>query len=101
MVFVPREQADSSQARSAWDSATTKRPSRRGTCDAISQVQERSIRREIPGISSPDHTVPYGTALSRGAFQALRTSYDRIVLSGTHARCREPVIRPLRDEETF
>ena len=100
MYFVPEGQPDRSQARSAWDSATPKEPSRRvryNSCrcahrfedwreeisNAVSVSKIEIIPKRIGGIldpvrhlvtllpvgsAAPDHTVPYGTVLSRDAF---------------------------------
>jgi hypothetical protein len=90
---VPEGRCDRSQARSAWESATPKEPSRRVRCDSrrcahrfddyfwptrqfLSMANtfwclktRRRFRREIPlGLAAPDQTVPYGTVLSRDAF---------------------------------
>src|ERR1700732_1960906 len=84
---VPGGRCDRSLARSAWDSATQKcRPVGYGVIragvrtDSMIGVTKFRIRknetetwrtcgREIPlGFAAPDHTVPYGTVLSRDAF---------------------------------
>jgi hypothetical protein len=68
----------------AWDSATPKRPSRRVRRNGISQVQERALTMRTPlGLPAPDHTVPYGTVLSRGVSQALRSRRRSHRPSGT------------------
>src|ERR1700730_7015100 len=58
MYVVPEGQHDRSLARSAWDCATPKEPSRRVRYDS----------RRCGGSAAPDHTVPYGTVLSKDAF---------------------------------
>ena len=84
MAFVPEGRCDRSLARSAWDSATQKcRPVGYGVIRAglrtDSMIGETKFRirktetetrrkcgREIAlGLAAPDHTVPYGTVLSR------------------------------------
>ena len=81
---VPVGRCDRSLARSAWKTPSPKRPSRRVRCDlrrcahrfddwrrvfSLPQETPRTFRREIPlGLAAPDHTVPYGTVLSRDAF---------------------------------
>ena len=72
MYFVPEGQHDSSQARSAWNSANPKsRPLGYGMLRASKRTDStwRPFPREIPlGLAAPDHTVPYGTVLSRDTF---------------------------------
>src|SRR5271165_4681445 len=53
--------------------APPKEPSRRVRCDSCRRAHRfdgwSTFRREIPlGLAAPDHTVPYGTVLSRDAF---------------------------------
>src|SRR6202043_1339360 len=55
------------QGTKCLESATPKDPSRRVRC--APEEARRTFRREIPvGLAAPDHTVPYGTVLSRNAF---------------------------------
>ena len=80
MAFVPEGQADRSLARSAWDDATPKsRPVGYGVigagvrADSMIGLTKFQIRRLKTftlsvGLAAPDHTVPYGTVLSRDAF---------------------------------
>jgi hypothetical protein len=80
MAFVPEGQADRSLARSAWDKATPKSRSvgygviRAGVrADSMIGVTKFQMRRLKTftlsvGLAAPDHTVPYGTVLSRDAF---------------------------------
>jgi hypothetical protein len=88
MAFVPEGQADRSLARSAWDNATPKsRPVGYGLiragvlrADSMIGVTKFQIRRPKTltlsvGLAAPDHTVPYGTDLSRDDSQALRACF--------------------------
>ena len=82
VAFVPEGQADRSQARSAWDNATSKsRPVGYGVIGAgvradsmigvgvtKFQIRRLKILTLSVGLAAPDHTVPYGTALWRDAF---------------------------------
>src|SRR5271154_4678580 len=80
MAFVPEGQADRSLARSAWDDATPKsRPVGYGVigagvrADSMIGLTKFQIRRLKTftlsvGLAALDHTVPYGTVLSRDAF---------------------------------
>jgi hypothetical protein len=76
MAFVPEGQADSSPARSAWDNAIPKsRPVGYGVirvgvrADSMIGVTKFQITFTLSvGLAAPDHTVPYGTALSGDAF---------------------------------
>jgi hypothetical protein len=63
-----RDNTDRSLARSAWENVTQRsRPVGYGVISAV--VRTDLKRREIPlGLAAPDHTVPYGTVLSRDAF---------------------------------
>jgi hypothetical protein len=60
MVFVPEGQTDRSQARSPW---VTMQSAPRPGCLFSVLSQSFSLLSFVP-----DHTVPYGTALSREAF---------------------------------
>src|ERR1700726_3885060 len=71
MAFVPEGQADSSQARSAWESAPRKyRPV---GCGMIGRSQSQKYFSwkwapcRIGAHTCTNHTVPYGTALWVGA----------------------------------
>src|SRR6202161_3096140 len=81
MPSVPEGRSDRSQARSAWDSAPSKEPSRRVRSDSRRYAHRFDDRSE-PSLkntahlstqntsgrgSAPDHTVPYGTVLWGGA----------------------------------
>jgi hypothetical protein len=55
-----------SLARDAWKTATPKRPSRRVRREGISQEEAIHDDENHHGLAAPDHTVPYGTVLSRG-----------------------------------
>ena len=97
---VPEGRGDRSLARSAWDSATPKDPSRRGYgliragvgTDSMIGVTKFRIR-EIPlGLAAPDHTVPYGTILSRSAFLRAGPAYD--VASPSMPGRRRPRVSP-------
>jgi hypothetical protein len=80
---VPEGRHDRSLARSAWESATPKEPSRRdgmirGRCAHLFYSTKPL------GLAAPDHTVPSGTVLSRDAFP------------GTS--CQATIVLSLRDE---
>jgi hypothetical protein len=55
---------------------------RTGTLFSLPKETRRTFRREIPlGLAAPDHTVPYGTVLSRDAFPRHFVPWLRSVLS--------------------
>jgi hypothetical protein len=92
-AFVPEGQADRSQARSAWNSANPKsRPVGYGMIRAAVRTDStwRPFSREIPlGLAAPDHTVPYGTVLSRDTFpRHFVPGYDHAVPLGQIHSCR-------------
>jgi hypothetical protein len=80
MAFVPEGQADRSLARRAWDNATPKRRPvgysviragvRADSMIGVTKFQMRRLKTFTLGVglAAPDHTVPYGTVLSRDAF---------------------------------
>src|SRR6202035_5517903 len=87
MAFVPEGQADSSQARSAWESVPRKyRPVGYGMIGR-SQSQRYFSWKWAPcrigAHTCTNHTVPYGTALWVGATQALRAWLRSCCPSGT------------------
>jgi hypothetical protein len=84
MAFVPEGQADRSLARSAWRAPSQKRRPVGYRCDLRSCAHRfedwRTFRRErLLGLAAPDHTVPYGTVLSKGRCpRHFVPSYDRL-----------------------
>ncbi len=71
--MVPEQRYDRRLARSAWKSATPRRPSRRVRCEDISQVQETVPDDENTSGTScaPRSYRTYGTVLWRALSQAL------------------------------
>mgnify|MGYP003623046068 CR=1 FL=1 len=104
MAFVPEGQADRSQARSAWDNATPKsRPVGYGViragvrADSMIGVTKFQIRRLKKftlsvGLAAPDHTVPYGTVLSRDAFPG--TSCLATIMLSLRDKSHSPIEGP-------
>src|ERR1700722_5629408 len=96
MAFVPEGQADRSLARSAWVNAAPKGPSRKVRCDSrgfarrFDDWSEKFQIRRLKtftldvGLAAPDHSVPYGTVLSRTLSQALRAWLLSCCPSGTN-----------------
>ena len=42
--------------------------------ETVHPIEQQLEQHRTPGLAAPDHTVPYGTALSRTLFQALRAT---------------------------
>jgi hypothetical protein len=81
LLPVPEGRSDRSLARSAWDSTTSKEPSRRVRCDSRRYARRFDDWSEL-GLRST-HTVPYGTVLSGwGCSRHFVPGYDRTVPPG-------------------